>query len=307
MKVTGIGTAFVDYFLEGDLKLLKKYGVKPEDDFLFEDINLNPKFIFSRFKLLGKSPGGNAPNTLAVLSKLGIDSHYFGIIGKDENGKYWEKNIEKVNLESIIRKGKNSYTTALLTNGGKERTFLSELNKFDNDFFEEINSRKIEEPIFLGPLFLNPEKNIIKISEYILETRPIFFSPGIFYIKLGLKKLKPILKKTEIIFLNQDELLRFLNNNLKKGSKELLKYGPKVIVCTMGEKGALITTEKEQFFSPGIKTKKVVDTTGAGDAFAAGFLFGVLNNKSLSWSANFGNKMGAKSVTDYGLNWLSKI
>lgn len=309
MKITGIGTSFVDYFFEGNSEFLKKNGLKPEDDFLFGEKNINPKDIFSSLPLLSKSPGGNTPNTLAVLSKLGIKTSYLGVIGTDEKGEFWEKNIGEINLENILRKGNNSFTTSLLTNRGKERTFLSKINENDNDSLESkyINYLDSSENIFLGPLFLNPKKNIRKVFNLLDDAKPIFFSPGIFYINLGIDQLRPILRKTRIVFLNENEIVNLLNKAIKEGSAELLKYGPQIIVCTMGEKGALITTNKEQFFSPGIKAKKVVDTTGAGDAFAAGFIYGILKKRSLRWSANFANEIGAKSVTDYGLNWLTKI
>jgi len=94
------------------------------------------------------------------------------------------------------------------------------------------------------------------------------------------------------------------HQNPKSGSKKLLKYGPKIVVCTLAEKGALVTTSNDQFHSPRVDVAKIIDTTGAGDAFAAGFLYGLIKNKSLKWSANFANQIAAKSLTDFGLQWL---
>ena len=69
----------------------------------------------------------------------------------------------------------------------------------------------------------------------------------------------------------------------------------------------MITSRKKQFFAKGKNVKKLVDTTGAGDAFAAGFLYGLLKDVPLDTCAKWGNMMGAKATTDFGLHWLEKI
>lgn len=309
IDVIGIGSAFVDYFFEGNKDFLKKNNLKPEDDFLFEEKKLTPKDVFKSLPLLAKSPGGVTPNTLSVLTHLGIKTAYYGVIGKDKDGDYWLKNIKIFNRSKIIKKGKMSIAACILSYNRKHRAFLSQVNPQDNELFNniDINFMNKSRFIHIAPFMLDSKKTLSQVINLVkkITTPFISFSPGVFYVNLGIKKILPILKRTDILFINQDELKKLTKKNIKNGSKELIKYGPEIIVCTGGEKGTLITSRKNQFLSPSLRIKKIIDATGAGDAFAAGILFGLLKNKSLEWSAKFANKIAAKSISDFGLRWLN--
>ena len=87
--IIGIGTAVVDYFFQTDEEFLKRYNLKPEDDFLFQEKKISPNLIFKKLKPITKSPGGIAVNTIATLAKLGINVGYYGVIGNDDNSDFW--------------------------------------------------------------------------------------------------------------------------------------------------------------------------------------------------------------------------
>lgn len=309
--VIGIGSVFVDYFFDIDGKTLKKYRLKPEDDFLFQDVRVTPGDILKELPYFGKNLGGNSLNTTVTLGALSKNVSYYGLVGKDEEGKYFIDNLNKVDKSHLIESGNTPRCMCLLSHRRKYRTFLSEVNKKDNTFFMNIDFNFLNKAklIHVGPFALNPKKNIKELEKIFMKTKKplISFSPGIMYINLKLKALQPLLKKTHILFLNRDEINALTNKDEKKGSKYLLEMGPKIVVCTMGKEGAIVTTEKKQFLTKAVRVKKIVDTTGAGDTFAAGFLYGLLNNKSLKWSAEFANKIASKCITDYGLRWLNKI
>ncbi|MFH1832834.1 MAG: carbohydrate kinase family protein [Candidatus Levyibacteriota bacterium] len=309
--VIGIGSVFVDYFFNVDEIILKKNNLKPEDDFLFKEKNIDLKDIFEKPLILDKSPGGISLNTIAVLGALNRKVSFCGLIGKDKNARYFLNNLKKVDKSHLIKIGKMSRCFCFLSHNRKRRTFLSEVNPNDNDFFKKIDLNFLNTARFIhvGP-FLSDSKEILKNIEGIFNKikRPLIsFSPGIRYINFGLKTLLPLFKKTYVLFLNEQETKRLTKKNVEEGSKYLLNYGIKIIVCTMGKNGAMATTKKEQIFEKGIKIKKVVDPTGAGDSFAAGFLYGLLNNKSLKESLILANKIASKSVSDFGLRWLKDI
>ena len=69
----------------------------------------------------------------------------------------------------------------------------------------------------------------------------------------------------------------------------------------------MITAKQKQFSVAAIKIDNIIDSTGSGDTFAAGFLFGLIKNKSLEWSADFGIKIASLSLTDFGLKWLEQL
>lgn len=304
--VVGIGSAFVDYFFQTDEAFLKKYNLKPEDDFLFGEKKISPKTIFKNLDLVAKSPGGISANTIAALSYLKVKTGFYGVIGKDQDGQFWLKNIGKIDKSKITVSGRTSFCTCLLTSQGKKRTLLSQVNPHDFDFLKNIdlnylNNSKI---VHLGPLILDSKKGIEHTQKLVQKiTQPkISFSPSILYIAEGPRKLYKIFERTYILFLNQKEMKYLTGKRPEFGSKSLLKYGPKIVVCTLAESGALVTTNKGQFHSPRFDVDKIIDTTGAGDAFAAGFLYGLIKNKPLKWSAKFANQVAAKSLASFGLH-----
>lgn len=308
--VIGIGSPAVDYFFKTDRKYLSELNLKPEDDYLFSQKNINPKEIFKNLELITKSAGGISSNTLAVLAQLGLKTSYFGTVGIDDEGKRWLRMLNKVDMSHTLRKGKMSYCVCLLTTGGKYRTFLSQVNPYENDFLKKSDMKYLNGTRYMhiGPLIKNPQiglKETIKLLK-VVKTPKISFSPSIHYTQFGYKKLLPILKKTEIIFLNQKEMKYLMNMGVKSGSRKLIKTGPRIVICTMAEEGSIITSQEGQFEYSRVNTPNLLDTTGAGDAYAAGFLYGLIKGKSLQWSARNASIIASKSISDFGLNWLGK-
>ncbi|MBU2632679.1 carbohydrate kinase family protein [Patescibacteria group bacterium] len=312
MKVIGVGTAAVDYFLKVDESFLKEFYLKPEDDVSFFSKNIKPKDMLKKARIFKKSTGGMSLNTIAILSKFKVLVSHFSNFGKGEGEEYLFKNLPLVDTSKVLKTGDTHICFCLLTKNGKERTFVYRENKKELDLFKKVDYKYLNSSdlIYITPIYLNDPlrslEKIIKIIEKI-KTPKISFTPGVFFTNLGLKKLKPIIKKTEILFLNKREIKTLTGLSKKKGSRKLTDLGTKIVVCTLGEKGVLITTKKEQLLVSAKKIKKVVDSTGSGDAFAAGFIYGYLKKKSLKESAEIGNKIAALSLSDYGLGWLNKI
>ncbi len=308
LDVIGLGSAFVDYFFKTDASFLKKHDLRPEDDVFFDD-RVAVEDVFKHLKPLAKSPGGMTLNTLMVLEKLKIKTAYYGVIGKDSDGKFWQENTHFFDSSHIIKAGETSPCACLLTNGGKQRTFISWVNPEDNVLFENIDYQFLNSAnmVYLSPFLKDVEETFQKVASVVnkLSKPKISFTMWAGYQNLGLKNLLPVLQKTEVLFCNRNELKTFVGKDEKEASREFIKLGVQIVACTLGEKGALITTKNKQFFSPSIKPEKIIDTTGAGDAFAAGFLYGLLQKKSLEETGAFANKIAAKSITDYGLEWFN--
>lgn len=308
--VIGIGSAYVDYFFQTDKTFLKKLKLKPEDDFLFSEKNLTKESILKNLKPVTKSPGGISPNTLSALSYLKINTAYIGVIGEDKDGELWLKNIGPLQKLKILQKGKMPMCACLLTKSGQQRTFLSEKNLHETDFMKTIdyqflNNSKI---IHIAPLISDTKKGINRTLKILSSVKGpmVSFNPSMFYIEREKQKIIPIIKKSDIVFFNEQEIKKLTGKNPKEASKYLVTLGPKIIICTLSKKGALITTNYEQFLTGRHNVDNIVDTTGAGDTFAAGFLYGVLKNKSLKWSAAFANKLAAKSLSNFGMTWQTK-
>src|SRR5258708_7771116 len=202
-------------------------------------------------------------------------SGYYGIVGKDKVGKVWLDFFKKTDLSRVVHKGNTSVCACLLTHKRNERAFLVDINLKEDVFFntpdwEYLNSALI---IYLGPIYQNKHDPLALLNQFLNKVKgpKIFFSPSLMYVKLGLKRLKPVLKNIDVLFVNRAEIESLTNLDPNNGSKFLRELGPKIVVCTLGSEGVLVTTTKEQFHLKAQVIKTVVDPTGAGDTFAAGF------------------------------------
>jgi ribokinase len=139
----------------------------------------------------------------------------------------------------------------------------------------------------------------------------VTFDPGMLYSRLGLKELKNILKRTFVLFLNLKEIKLLTGvEDYKKGIKILHEEGVDIIVVKLDKKGCYVDNGRLNYSIKSFKVD-VIDTTGAGDAFCAGFIFGLVSGKNLYESGRLGNfvasrcirKMGAR----FGLPYLKEL
>ena len=312
LDVVGLGSIFVDYFFETEIDYLKKIGFDIENDCLWgSEMEKNQNLFLKELKLKARSLGGMSVNTLMVLSKLGLKCGLTGIIGKDNEGEFVKKTMLGVDLKEIKNGGDTARCFCLVTDGGKDRTFVSYPNEVEDMVINEMKMDYVNKSkfVYLSPFFtkdmmLTFEKLVNLVAK--IKKPKLAFTPTTTYVGYGIEKLMPILKKTYVIFLNKKELsLLTESDNLINGGREILKYGPKIVVCTMGEKGAVVITKEESFEVEAIKVNKIVDSTGAGDTFAAGFLWGLLKNKTLEESAKVATILASQSLTGYGEKWMT--
>jgi ribokinase len=117
---------------------------------------------------------------------------------------------------------------------------------------------------------------------------PVILNPGMLIIDQGIDNIKVLLEEVDILILSQREFTTLMNikdtelnieaNQIKLN--ELFNFGIKIIIITMGKKGAALCTQIQSEIIPAINVDEVIDTTGAGDAFSAGFIYGFAQNKS---------------------------
>ncbi|MEW6070595.1 MAG: PfkB family carbohydrate kinase, partial [Candidatus Thermoplasmatota archaeon] len=138
-----------------------------------------------------------------------------------------------------------------------------------------------------------------EIIEKLSDKLKISFAPGTLYTRLGLKCLLPIISKCSVIFLNQEELKMLTGKNYIEGYEKIINLGSKIVALTLGEKGCYIASDKEKYHIKAVKTK-VIDLTGAGDAFATGFLYGHIKRMSLKECGYLGNLVASLCVSKFG-------
>lgn len=250
--------------------------------------------------------GGSAANTVVGLSRLGVNVGFIGKIAFDREGDLQLVDFckERVDTNGII-KTKNGHSGSVMgfvdEKGARALYIQSGVN--DTISPEEINLTYISKTQFLhltsfvGEQSFQTQKTIINA---LPPTAKVSFDPGILYIRKGIGQIEAIIEKTYVIMPNIVELKILTGEkNPKKGAQFLINKGVKIVAVKMGAEGCYVTNGKEEHHIEPFKVQ-VIDTTGAGDAFCAGFLYGLLNKKTLYECGKIGNFVGSRCVMKLG-------
>jgi ribokinase len=250
-------------------------------------------------------PGGSAANTIYGLAKLGLKASFIGAVGNDWEGKKIIQDFESVDVDvsciKILSARRTGLALGVVDEFGKRALYISpRANSFLNQHHANLDYIKIAKFLHLTS-FANLEQLELQkqIVDKVAGKLKISFAPGALYTKLGLKYLLAIVKKSEIIFLNQEELKTLTHKNYIQGSEKLIGIGCKTVAVTLGEKGCYVASDKKRYHIKAVKTK-IFDLTGAGDAFATGFLYGYLKNKSLEECGRLGNVVASLCISKFG-------
>lgn len=255
-----------------------------------------------------KSCGGSASNTIIGTAKLGLKSGYVGKIGSDSNGQMMKEYLieNNVNTDHLIESdGETGEVIGFVDNEGNRKLYVTpKIN--DKIYNEDINrdylldSKVLHLTSFVG---LNPEDPSINTQFELLDELSsnitISFDPGMLYVNRGKEFMDKLISYTDILLINESELL--ITTQEEDFEKAVEKIAPKVdiLVVKRSINGSFIKKDDEEY-NIGIFKVDTVDTTGAGDAYNAGFLFGYINGYSLEESGIIGSYIAAQSTTKTG-------
>ncbi|MFH1383193.1 MAG: carbohydrate kinase family protein [Chloroflexota bacterium] len=266
------------------------------------------------------SPGGSAANTIYGLAKLGISTGFVGVLGDDTDGQLLIADFRSVGVDVSRIKAKPHAKTGLvvgLTDSRGKRSLyvlpgansLLTLADLDIDYLNTAGLLHLTSFADEGQLELS-----LELVKKLDPSVPISFSPGMLYVGKGMKVLDPVLARTRVLFLNQDEIVQLTGKDVVTGAKTCLEHGCQVVVVTLGQ-GAKLTVGKkvevtavcyvrdaeyEYITEPGKQKLTPEDTTGAGDAFAAGFLYCLLKGKTIDECVRCGDIVAQFSMTKTG-------
>lgn len=251
--------------------------------------------------------GGSAANVAVDASRLGVKSGFIGTIGFDTFGRVLLEELahEAVDVTHVkVDTTTNSGLTLIGVNkkgqvvmfgytGASDKLFPSDL---DRDYISSAEHVHITGLSF---------KTALEAAKMASEAKVVVsFDPGRLMSRLGLRKVSPLLKYADQILLNHEEAMGLTGENkLDDAAKILLKAGPKVVVIKKGADGVFAITSDSKL-SIRVYPVKVVDTTGAGDAFSAGFITAQLEGKSLEDSVRFANATANLKITKVGARAL---
>ena len=249
--------------------------------------------------------GGSAANTIVGLTRLGLKTGYIGKVAKDREGKLLLEEFGKEGVDTsgimIAEKGHSGTVLGFVDEKGERALYVApgvndeiEFNEIDLGYIE--SSKILHLTSFVGEKPFEAQK---KVLETISESVLVSFDPGTLYARKGIEKLKPILRKTYVFLPSKDEIEEIVGKDFKEAAKALIRLGVGIVAVKLGEKGCYVTDGKEEHLIEAFKVK-VVDTTGAGDAFDAGFLYGLLKDKDLYECGKIGNFVASRCIMSMG-------
>ncbi|MFA6428111.1 MAG: carbohydrate kinase family protein [Candidatus Buchananbacteria bacterium] len=230
--------------------------------------------------------GGGAANTAVGLAKLGLKVGVVGCIGDDHDGRRALVNLKNFKVDTTgVTKTKKAQTglSIIVSRQSVDKEHVAFVHRGANDYFKFVCPTKYLAAKYFYLNTLNGEA-WLKILKQIFATArqqqiKIYWNPGGKQLAAGLKALEPFLAQTEILQLNQEEAKKLLVSALSAADlsqpKRLLiglsALGPKLVIVTLGEQGAIVY-DGHNFYSQPIYPSKNVDTIGVGDSFGAAFL-----------------------------------
>jgi len=251
-------------------------------------------------KLKDKSGGGSAANCMCALGNMGYKVGYLGMVGNDEHRDFILRSMGKVDTSRVKRFDGTGLAISMMAQEDRSLLILPNSNDWfyvNEDDIEYANDSKIVHMTsFVAANGLETQK---KIAASLGKDVVLSFDPGELYAKRGILPLKPLIERANIIFISEREVEMLTGLDRLDGSRKLLEMGPGTVVCKMGENGSTIFTKNEEIFID-VFEAKVVDKTGAGDVYDAGFLAGMLSNWPLERCGEFASYAAAKSISRYG-------
>ncbi|MEM0350288.1 MAG: carbohydrate kinase family protein [Archaeoglobaceae archaeon] len=249
-------------------------------------------------------PGGSAANTIVGLARLGIKTAYIGKVGDDAEGRILLEDLERegVSTEAVIKAKGRSGTAMIFVDDNGNRAILVDPGVNDTIRYDEIDlDFALKHSLIHLTSFIckNGFDSFESQKKIVNEFELVSFDPGLPYAERGKKEMMPILKRTTIFLPNKVEIEKMFELDYKSAAEECISMGIEVVVVKLGEKGCWIKSKKEELFVPTFKVN-VIDTTGAGDAFNSGFLYGYLKGKDLEKCGKLGNYVASLCIQQIG-------
>ena len=306
MKILGIGNAIVDVICKVDDSYLSQNKLqKGTMKLIFEEDEF--KKLLSNLKVNKTVSGGSVANSIVGLSQLGNNVGFIGKISDDSFGSKYEEGLKKENVNFFYSKKKENLPTGtclILVTPDSERTMCTYLGISgkinENDL--NIEAIKSSEIIFLEGYLWDEGDAKKAFDKAIAQSNKVAMSLSDKFCvdRHKINFLDLVKNKLDIIFANQSEINSLIDS---ENFEEVISFAKKInkhLVITRGDKGAISIYNNEIFEVDAISDLKIIDLTGAGDLFAAGYLHGFVNNLSIKECLIKGTEMSSKIIQQIG-------
>ena len=306
MKILGIGNAIVDVICKVDDNFLEHNNLTKSTMKLFFDEN-EFKNLIKNLKIEKTISGGSVANSIVGISQLGNKSGFIGKISDDKFGSDYEEGLRRENVEFFYSKKKEELPTGtclILVTPDSERTmctFLGTAGKInENDV--SLDAVKKSEIVFLEGYLWDEGEPKKAFDKAINNANKVAMSLSDLFCVDRHKPhfLNLVRNKLDITFANEQEITSLIE---AKNFNEIINFSKqlnKLIIITRGEKGSVAINGEKVTECNVQKNLKIVDLTGAGDLFAAGFLHGYLNKFSIENSLKKGTEMSSQVIQQIG-------
>jgi ribokinase len=251
-----------------------------------------------------EAPGGSAANTMVGLARLDVKTGCIGKLAQDREGRHLLQDLvnEGVDVKGVVisEEGRSGVVLCFVDAEG-ERAMYVNPGVNDDLTFNEVDleycctTKFVHLTSFIGEHAFEVQQEIVRD----LTRVKVSLDPGMHYAAKGFQALKPILTKCYIVFPNESELKLLTGEDYVRGSRALIEEGVQIVAVKLGKKGCYVTDGVETHLIDAYQVK-VMDTTGAGDAFCAGFLYGLLMEKDLYTCGRLGNYVASRKIGEKG-------
>lgn len=303
-KVIGIGSALVDILtiIDND-NILEELNI-PKGSMQLVD-EKSSAIIEKKLENYESSmaPGGSAANTIHGLAKMGIESGFISYVGNDKIGKFFEESMNSVGVKPFLSHTQTTSGTArtIISSDG-ERTFATNLGASI-----ELNESIIKDGLFKGWDYCYLEGYLIanrSLFKKVIDTaksngcKVVLDLASFNVVEDNRDFLNELMPQIDIVFANEEEAKALTQKSAEESLHEIAE-NVEIAIVKIGKKGSLIK-RGEEVVTIGCNKVDVVDTTGAGDMYAAGFLYGLINGFDLKKCGTIGNLLAESIIQVIG-------
>jgi sugar/nucleoside kinase (ribokinase family) len=305
MKVIGIGNAIIDVICKVSEEFLKRHSLTKSTMKLIDENEF--KDLLSKLKIDETVSGGSVANSIVGLSQLGNDVGFIGKISDDQLGKNYENGLNKENVKYLYSKKKEKLSTGsclILITPDSERTmctYLGTAGKINENDINETDIQKSEITFLEGYLWDNggPKKAFEKAIK--TSNKVAMSLSDLFCVERHKNEFLDLVKnKIDITFANEQEIFSLIG---AKSFEEVISFAKQIkkhIVITRGANGSMSIDNGKIFQCAANSNLKIIDLTGAGDLFAAGYLHGYLNKLGTTESLKHGTNLSTRIIQTLG-------
>lgn len=304
-KVLGMGNALVDIITQIDNdKILDGFGM-PKGSMTLVDLDTS-NYIYAETAGMPKSKasGGSAANTIHGLAHLGVETGFVGKVGDDDMGKFFKKDMQVNNISPFLFRSMNETGRAMaLISSDSERTFATYLGAA-----VELSVDDVTHDIFEGYDYFYVEGYLVQNHEMIEKAMRLAAQANL-KVCLDLASFNVvddnkefftelITKYVDILFANEEEIKSLSGKSPEEGARDLENMVD-IAVIKMGGEGSFCISGGEMI-RIGVRPSKPIDTTGAGDLYAAGFIYGHMNGLSMETCGKIGAILSGRVIEMIG-------